>query len=339
MSKVGFVHRNSFKCRLVMGFLSLMTAVVVSPQAYANKSTEDASLPLVLPKYPVVGALMGDVKVVAGKTESAAEAKKGVVLREKALFRTGAESYARVDLSKDDFIFIYPNTQLDLPVIDFEHGEVEYIFLGEGEIRLVIESDKSRVLRSPLFDDAIGRGDYFFQMKQEAARFTIEILKGSLSFRGKESEKYMPLFEKDRAFFQGVIEAGEIAYDVLMHGKRVAKGAVGKIEKIPDSRIEDLQKPLRTLLKTYVAPKKVVDPDAWRAKDPSTICKEPYGRLNECAWVCIGAKKGAKDCKPGGGRKCLRRRCAASGQWADPYELTTKEWRCEARPLIAPCDY
>lgn len=287
------------------------------------------------PQWPVIGGVDGKVEVKTGKPETTVPAKKGLVLREKGLFTSEAGAVARIDLSPTDSIFVYPNTRFDLLAIDFEKGSVEGMSLHSGKIRVVIGSDAVRMFQSPLHADNLSRGDYLFEMLPKEANLKVEVLRGSLSFRGLEGERYEPLQEKDSTYFQGVLENGEIAYDILMHGKKIARGNIGKITRLKDGDIKQCLAPLSTLEKTYVIPKSKLPPPP----DPRLICKDPGARFDQCSWVCVGGADGAKKCAPGGGRKCVRKRCSAQGQWVEAYELRAQEWKCESQPIIAKCDY
>jgi|GEM_PF-5547020 len=317
---------------LVMVLAVLGCGITVSAEQL--KPLDGESLRFKTSKFPAIGAIIGKASVVTGKPEKETELKVKMILREKALFNLSEEALVRVDLSEEDSIFLYPGAEFDLPVIDPETGNIENLLLKKGRMRLVIQSEAVRVLKSPLFTDSIGRGDYVFTMLPKEARFSVDILKGSLAFRGLSSELYQPLFEKDSTFFQGVLENGEIAYDILMHGKKVAKGNVGKISKLAGKESEAFLAPLKQLEKNFIAQKAKKAPPP----DPTVICKNPAGRLQDCAWVCEGSAS-KKDCKPGAGVQCIRRRCSAEGEWVDAYSLRAHEWKCSAKSLVTKCDY
>lgn len=288
-----------------------------------------------VPSYPIVGAVQGKVHLVTGKSETPVPAKLKMLLRERALITTGDEEMIRLDLSPTDSIFVWPQTQFDLSVIDFEKGSVEKMFLSKGKIRLVQVSDIQRRLESPLHADSVGRGDFLFEMLPPIARLRVIVAQGSLSFRGLESERFEGLTEKQTAYFQGVLEDGEIGYDTLMHGKRIAKGKVGPITLLKDTEIKKEFGEVKVLEKTYVPPKALRPPPP----DPNILCHEPNAHLGDCAWVCEGMKKGTKNCSSEAGHKCFRKRCSPQGTWVDPYELRKQEWKCEQKPVIGACDY
>lgn len=321
-------------CRNILLMVLVFLGGWIPIYAEQLKPVDGESLRFKASKFPSIGAIIGKATVVTGKPEKETELKVKMVLREKALFNLSEEALVRVDLSEEDSIFLYAGAEFDLPVIDPENGNIEYLLLKKGRMRLVIQSEAVRVLKSPLFTDSIGRGDYIFTMLPKEARFSVDILKGSLAFRGLLSELYQPLFEKDSAFFQGVLENGEIAYDILMHGKKVAKGNVGKISKLSAKENEAFLAPLKQLEKSFIAQKAKKAPPP----DPTMICKNPGGRLQDCSWVCEGSAS-KKDCKPGAGVQCIRRRCSAEGEWVDAYSLRVQEWKCSAKPLVTKCDY
>ena len=72
------------------------------------------------------------------------------------------------------------------------------------------------------------------------------------------------------------------------------------------------------------------------------ICNEPRGDFNQCAWKCLGYKKGMKGCPTRKkGVSCERSRCNANGVWSDQVILGEEagQWKCQAKPVVGKCDY
>jgi len=61
------------------------------------------------------------------------------------------------------------------------------------------------------------------------------------------------------------------------------------------------------------------------ASDQAT-CSSPMGSFNQCAWTCEGNPRGQKTCRTDlPGVQCVRRLCRASGQWAEPTILPSRQ--------------
>jgi hypothetical protein len=82
---------------------------------------------------------------------------------------------------------------------------------------------------------------------------------------------------------------------------------------------------------------------AAKFKKEGYICAAPSGKFNQCAWICQNnPKKEKKRCLAAqAGVSCVRQRCNANGVWAEVTTLDAEKasTTCEAKPVVAACDY
>lgn len=85
---------------------------------------------------------------------------------------------------------------------------------------------------------------------------------------------------------------------------------------------------------------KSADQQTRSVSSDQATCSSPMGSFNQCAWTCEGNLKGQKTCRTDlPGVRCVRRLCRASGQWAEPTVLPTRQnSNCEAEaPVVRDC--
>ncbi|MEO0336449.1 MAG: hypothetical protein AAF202_08645, partial [Pseudomonadota bacterium] len=73
-----------------------------------------------------------------------------------------------------------------------------------------------------------------------------------------------------------------------------------------------------------------------------SICRNPKGDINECAWMCQNNPKGQTRCRTDLPQvNCVRKRCDGNGDWSDENRLPANFFdRCKPDGFkVAPCDY
>jgi hypothetical protein len=115
-----------------------------------------------------------------------------------------------------------------------------------------------------------------------------------------------------------------------------AQGFFGPIKTMSDSDVTTLARATDLEFdpaKVSKVTTKKVDP---------IICRKPSGRLNQCSWTCENNPKRAKICMIGKPHVvCVRSRCNANGEWAEPTPLPAAESdRCSSpASTVSECDY
>jgi hypothetical protein len=288
-------------------------------------------------KYPFVSQINGPVFLVMkdGKNE---KLKKSDVLHEKAhlLLKHGAQ--VRLELGEKDSLTVLQDSEVDIPLINWESSKVDEISLLSGQIRVDTDESSSRLYTTPITHDAYTNADFLLTYDPHQGRTHLMVFRGALDFRGLEGELVARVGPGETAYFQSILENGAPSFDVLLKGRRVARGRLSAVDSIPKnellkySRATLVQKPAVTAVKKKV-------------RQADQICDEPLAKLNECVWTCEGLPKKLspqiKSCEDPRlhGTQCLRRRCNANGEWADPYKIPVSEGKCQLRPIVAVCDY
>lgn len=298
------------------------------------------------PRYPFAQSLRGSaemvdwsIKIVQREphiSEKPKAVRKGMVFKDKVHLRTGEKSHLRVELNPTSSLILEENTEVKIPDIEWQDGKTHEVSLIRGKIRYICKSNCERRVNSPLHASVPPPGDYLFEYDPQAPKIQASVLSGELNFRGLENETSVLLKSGEKAGFQGVIESDQLAFDVLLKGRKVAKGKLSAVEKLPAELAQTLLKQEEEAVK--IEKKKLAARKAAQRK-PSQICDKPWGELNQCAWVCEKNPKGSKDCAVSAGAQCVRMRCNANGQWADRLELPAGQSPCKAQAVVAACDY
>lgn len=296
--------------------------------------------------FPVLRGLEGDV-AIRQKGELLKGKLEGRLLREQVLVET-QKGRVRIDLSDNEFVVVSENSQFLLPAIDWETGKVEELEIRQGSFG--IEITTPRQIRSALFRDRVGPGRFIFDFVPQIPRFGATVLNGEIRFRGLETEESSVLGPGDRQTFTGEIADGEIQYDILLEGRRVARGQLDPKVVVAARDLEAIQKSFNQVgrpLRAKSAKKKSQTPGAGAPTNaprptsgPETLCRNPAGRFNDCAYMCLNNPKAKKICDLENPKvSCVRRRCLASGQWGDEFVYPRHLSVCEARSVVRTCDY
>lgn len=319
--------------------LVLMVVIFVSQGALAAKKRA----PKV--RYPVAKLVVGKVFLIddaitienreAKLQEREKTVRSGSVLKDKAHLRTESKSEIDLALADGSRLVVMENSQVEIPGIAWENGEILEIRLIHGQIRYQCEKDCHRKIISPIYEDILQDGNFVLTYDQAAPSIELMVLEGKTSFRGLENESSVQLDEGQKAKFAGVMENGEPAFDILLKGRKVARGQMGEIQTMSDSEKNSWKK-REAVIKKEAA--KVAKAQVAKKKS-SQICVNPLGELNQCAWQCQKNPKGAKDCAVSSGAVCVRTRCNANGEWADRIELPAAGNKCGLKAIVDQCDY
>jgi len=268
----------------------------------------------------------------AERSEVERALKPKMVLKDKALLRTGEKAELRVALQAKNILNLSENTEVEFPAIEWQDGSIAEVRLHRGSIRIICSEACHQKLVTPIFEGLAINGDFILTYDPSVPQVELKVLQGEMPFRGLENEASLTLTAGHRAVFKGVLENGEPAYDILLRGRKVAKGEMGAIQEVPADEMTDLQKQEEKRKKVVKLPPK-------SKRLPSQICDRPWGELNQCMWACENNKKGAKECLLNQGATCVRQRCNANGQWADRIELPAQNSPCKPSTFVGACDY
>ncbi|UOF02204.1 hypothetical protein [Bdellovibrio reynosensis] len=297
------------------------------------------------PKYPAIQEWQGPAWVT-GKDGIRHPVKKKLILREKALLETGLNSLVKVALDEKRSVILLSQSVLSLPVISWESGEAPVLLLKSGSLNWLQKlEDKGRyniALRSDLFEFIAPPGDFIYTIDPKNAYAEVKVLNGSIEFSALNFEESVKVQAGQQSGFQGVLESGEIAYDVLLQGKKIPKGKLLPVKTLESSQADQTAVAERKR-QDKLAKQKSNSSDLSKARSAGMICQSPLGKFNQCAWICLNnPSKEKKKCLLANKEvSCVRKRCNANGDWAEEMALDAEKAStiCKAQPVVAPCDY
>ncbi len=270
-------------------------------------------------KFPLISQLNGHVELVLKNGEVRA-AKRNEILREKVLLKTGVNSQLQVELGEGNSLVILENSEVQIPLIDLDTGETTEVHLRRGQIRVDSRDNNQRVYSTPVSHDVYTEAEFLLTYDISTAKAVMTCFRGVINFRGYEGETSARLAAGERAHFLGVLEGNSPSFDVLLKGRKVARGHLSSVESLPKSDFEKLQG--LALVQRPVVPKKAKE----ALRQPGQICEKPFASLNECVWIFEGTQ-------------CVRRRCDANGIWSDSFKVPASAGKCQKKAVVSFCDY
>lgn len=298
------------------------------------------------PSYPAIVEWQGQAWVT-GKDGKRVVIKAKQVLREKALIETSLLAEVKVQLDEKRTMVLLGASEVLIPVISWEGGEAPVVILKNGELhwhQAVGEKGAYNIaLRSDLFEFLAPAGDYILSIYPDKAFAGVKVFEGSMEFSALNGEESASVTAGKQVGFQGVLEGGEIAYDVLLKGKKIPRGHLTAVSPIDTAEVAKAAEAEKKRKKAEAVREQAKKAAKEKLKREGVICQDPAGRFNECAWVCLNnPKKEKKACLLSkAGVSCVRRRCNANGVWAEEMTLDAEKASssCKAQPVVAPCDY
>lgn len=298
------------------------------------------------PNYPSVTQWQGQVWVTGVQGKRQLLVKKQV-LHEKAILETSIEGTVKVQLDENRSVLLQEDSELSIPVIGIETGESPVLFLKKGSLRwhqsVGTNGPYNVAVRSDLFEFIVPAGDYILTINPTKALAGVQVFEGDFDFSALNGEESARVQSGEQVFFQGVLEDGEIAYDVLLKGKKIPRGRLTSVEAISRELIEKEKVEAQKRAVVVAKKKRMEKITHERLKQNDSICEQPAGKFNECAWVCVNnPKKEKKNCLISAGKAtCVRRRCNANGVWAEEVVLDAEKDgnKCQVRPVVGACDY
>jgi hypothetical protein len=247
----------------------------------------------------------------------------------------GSGAWVRIATTKADQLLIGPDSRVQIPVIAWEDGAIERIELEKGRMRLMNLGASPRVVVTEVSRDAYAEADLVFDYDPEKKALKLSVLEGRANFRGLENDEILPLNSGEEATFTGSIENGELAVDILLQGRRVARGKMSKVAKVLASTRETWA---QAFAKMQKEDKGVTKHDVDLRS--GEICRRPSAKFGLCSWTCEGQKGGGGRCRTDlPNVKCVRLRCDASGRWSDATEISAALGSCEFKTAVRACDY
>jgi len=298
------------------------------------------------PQYPFIAEVEGKVKWT-DRDGKVGVPKKKQVLIEKATLETEEKAQILIQVDALRSLRLYAGGRVELPAISWETGEAPVILLKYGRLRWLELPQKTYniALRSDIFEFLSPVGDFVFSYDPKTAFAEVKALQGSMQFSAMNAEEVALVTAGQKCSFQGVLEGGQVVYDILLKGKKIPQGKLGLVQSLTSEEKElysqgpTKQKPQKKNDKSVV--KKAIEGGV--ASNPMAICKSPAGVLNQCSWTCEGnPKKEKNSCLfENPGVRCVRKRCNANGEWSEETVVSKDKAAafCRVQPQVKDCDY
>ncbi len=294
--------------------------------------------------YPLIQEVRGKVLLV-GMDNKSISAKKGMALKGRAEIETGPQSTVKISWDGQRELTLFENSQIRVPAIAWETGEAPVVLLQRGQMQWQALNTKTYnvALHSDLFEFIAPAATFKISYNPEKAFSEIQVQEGQVDFSCMNGDEAVPVKKGQRAGFQGILEEGKVAYDILLKGRKIPRGKLTAVTEIDPAELQAQTKAEAALKKADLARAQKKRLEAGRQRLPGQICAAPFAKFNECAWTCEGNPKGEKKLcqvtRPQVG--CVRRRCNANGEWAEDTRLDAEKAQvlCKAQPQVAPCDY
>lgn len=305
-------------------FVVLMTACVSWGQGKASKS---------ISRYPYIKEVVGDVMLtlVNGEKKSA---RANDPLIEKATLQTAVGSEVVVQLDEERYFRLAAGSELLIPSISYESQQAPLLILKFGSLRWKTpyphRGAYNVAISSDLFQFILPSGEYSLSMEPNKAIALVKVFEGKMEFSALNGEKSVFLNAGQKSGFQGVLEEGAIAYDVLLKGKRIPRGQLLPVESIDPLEVREFERQEKERAQAAQKAAQKVRTEKARLLKEGFICKFPTGKFNQCAWLAGDRNK-----------PCIRLRCNANGEWAERTELSAEMARtqCRQKSFVGPCDY
>jgi hypothetical protein len=294
--------------------------------------------------YPKITKVHG-VVWLTGKDGKRVQVKGSTRLIEKALIETTVSAEATLELDANRSIVLDENTDISIPAISWETGESPVVILRRGSARWLEPVEKhgyNIALRSDLFEMIPPSGNVVFEMDPEKALATVKVYAGSMEFSALNGDDTVQVKEGYKVSFQGILEEGKIAYDVLLKGKKIPRGNLSAVVPLAKEDLAADEKKKMALAQQEAKARKAAELARAQARTSGQICAKPGGMFNQCAWICEGAGKKDKECQIArAGVSCVRYRCNANGDWAEKTLISAQNGSnfCKVQPVVAACDY
>ncbi len=220
----------------------------------------------------------------------------------------------------------YAGSEFEMPNISWETRQISELQLLSGRIlieKTKIESPTLKV-KSPLFEFTMPAGEVALYFDAKKAFTEILVVQGELVFRALNADETVTLKKGQKVSFQGVIEDGEISYDLLLKGRKVPKGKLNSVQTMTAEDFQNFSFQQRRSKNEVLRKKRMMQKQQSLLTSAKNLCSSPKAQMNQCVWK---QEKGS----------CIRRRCTAGGLWKD--SQIVGDLQCQVKKAVQVCDY
>ncbi len=298
-----------------------------------------------LVQYPQVLSYSGNIFINSGLDNKFRKAKLKEILREKAVIKSEANSRMDLAIDKERTLTILESTEIEIPTIAWESGNFTELTIRSGQIMWQQSQapDNNITIKSPVFEVRPPIGITGFSYDDERALAEAKVFAGAMEFSALNAETSVILTAGKSVQFKGSKEDGEVAYDILLKGRKIPKGQLQKVENLPDAVMQIYSPKAMAQRKNSDLQKLMKAKAKKESLGVGQICPKPGGKMNECSWSCLQNPKSEKNncLADKSGVSCVRRRCNANGLWGEETVLESGAalLKCKATPFVSMCDY
>lgn len=287
------------------------------------------------------------LQVVSGPEVTVGENQKiklsqATILKDQGRFKTVANQFIKIQLGEFYELSLLDQSDVFVDLKDIEgHSNSYTIQLNLGQIYLkrisnptkpILDQKIELNLKSVFFDWKVSSEknlDIMIELKTQDPRVSFCQREGDFEVSLFDHEKKINLKTLEGVEFQGVNESSQVAFDILLNGRKIPKGHWQQVRKCS---FDDIQQKETDFVKMEQLEKEVLQKKALKMKqdkqaaDSKYLCHSPYGQLNECAWVLKAGR-------------CQKTRCNAEGKWTSSEMISIAEAPdCKAKPFVSICD-
>jgi len=281
----------------------------------------------------VVVSSFGEASITHPDGEKIA-AKAAVNIFEGDLILTGSDAKVAIKLQNENMIHVVPNSKA---VIKFyETNDTVHktlIDLVYGTIRNTVhkapkDAKNDFKVKTPSAVAGVRGTDFVTTYTDKVGITKVETLTGVVELTSPSGKHKVNIPQGKYASYVIPTHGGIQDEDI---DKFVERGYMTDAQSLSEQDIAKIEN----------------DTDAERPKQLASrksqaICNEPQGKLNQCAWTCVGNPGEATTCRTDlPSVKCIRKRCNANGAWAEETRLpSSSSEACEgSKTVVGPCDY
>ncbi len=267
------------------------------------------------------------------KTLDVTEAKADELFDRDFTLITGDHDFIKFKINDDYELSVFDNSKLDFVLIkdDPSSRKRAYVYriqLHKGQV--FFKRINSTQTQHVVPEDVYFETDFFRWELVDKRRSNIEMMVSytpsipKVRFCNGASDYMVKLFDHEKEIelkkgrqvsFTGQIEAGQVAFDVLLQSKKVPKGRWSVVDDCDFKELEEKETEFRLLQekrRREFQEFQLQAQEQKRLNDAKYLCHKPYGQFNDCYWRFED-------------KICVRYRCNAEGKWASRTELLRAE--------------
>lgn len=240
--------------------------------------------------------------------------------------KISADGRILIDLYEGVALEGYASAEFEMPNISWETRQISELQLLNG--RVLVEKKQTEnpplKVKSALFEFVMPVGEVALYFDAQKAYTEILVTEGELVFGALNADETVSLKKGQKVSFQGVIEDGEISYDLLLKGRKVPKGKLNSVQMMTSEDFQNFSFQQRRAKIENQRKLQLKKKEQSLQSVQKNICTKPSAQMNQCVWKQEKAS-------------CIRRRCTAGGLWKDPQVVGDLE--CQTKKTVQECDY